>query len=312
MTSQASHVIRDLWQTDRPLTAIGFLMLGALGAAALGLWLDPRAIGGAPAWLKPAKFAASFVIYAFTFAWLFRYLGPWQRTRRMVSWTTAAVLAIEFAIIATQAWRGTTSHFNVSTPLDTALFGTMGAAIFLQTAVSMTVAVALWRARFADPALGWALRLGMILTIVGASTGGLMVRPTHAQLADARAGRGMPVSGAHSVSGPDGGAGMPGTGWSAEHGDLRVPHFVGLHGIQALGLFAFFFASPRRVRLVLAAASSYTALFAVLLWQALRGQSILQPDSVMLAVSGGWLVATAAAMYAATRSTSLPRPALVY
>jgi len=312
MTSQASHVIRDLWQTDRPLTAIGFLMLLALGAAALGLWLDPRAIGGAPAWLKPAKFAASFVIYAFTFAWLFRYLGPWQRTRRMVSWTTAAVLAIEFAIVATQAWRGTTSHFNVSTPLDTALFGTMGAAIFLQTAVSMTVAVTLWRARFADPALGWALRLGMILTIVGASTGGLMVRPTHEQLADARAGRGMPVSGAHSVGGPDGGAGVPGTGWSAEHGDLRVPHFVGLHGIQALGLFAFFFGSPRRVRLVLAAASSYTALFAVLLWQALRGQSILQPDSVMLAVLGGWLVATAAAMYAATRFTSLPRPALVY
>ena len=122
----------------------------------------------------------------------------------------------------------------------------------------------------------------------------------------------MPTSGAHTVGGPDGGAGLPGTGWSAEHGDLRVPHFVGLHGVQALGLFAFFFASPRRVRLVLAAASSYIALFAVLLWQALRGQSILQPDTVTLAVLAVWLVATAAAMYAATRSTSLARPALVY
>jgi hypothetical protein len=304
--------MRDLWQTDRPLTAVGLLMLGALGAAALGLWLDPRAIGGAPAWLKPAKFAASIATYTLTFAWLFRYLGAWPRTRRIVSWTTAVVLVVEFAIIATQAWRGTTSHFNASTPLDTALFGIMGAAIFLQTAVSITVAMALWRERFADPALGWALRLGMTLTIVGASTGWLMVRPTHAQLADARAGGGMPVSGAHTVGGLDGGPGLPGTGWSAEHGDLRVPHFVGLHGIQALGLFAFFFASPRRVRLVLAAASSYIALFAVLLWQALRGQSILQPDTVTLAVLAVWLVATAAAMYAATRSTSPPRPALVY
>jgi hypothetical protein len=64
--------------------------------------------------------------------------------------------------------------------------------------------------------------------------------------------------------------------------------------------------------LVLTGAMSYAALFAILFWQALRGQSILQPDTVMLAVLAGWLVATVAAMYAATRSTSLPRPALVY
>ena len=317
MTSHASSAIRTLWHTDRPLTAVSLLMLVALAASAFGLWLDPRTIGGMPAWLKPAKFAASFVIYSITLAWLFRYLGPWQRTRRMVSWITSVVLVLEFAIIAIQAGRGTASHFNVSTPIDTALFGVMGAAIFLQTAVSVTVAVALWRERFADSALGWALRVGMTLTIIGASTGWLMVTPTNAQLADARAGAGLPVSGAHTVGGPDGGAGVPGTGWSAEHGDLRVPHFVGLHGIQVLGLFAVFAgtrisAPRRRARVVIVAAVCYSALFAILLWQALRGQSILQPDTVMLAVLAGWLVATAAAMYAATRSTALPRPALVY
>ena len=176
--------------------------------------------------------------------------------------------------------------------------------------------MALWRERFADPALGWALRLGMALTIVGASTGGLMVRPTEAQLADARAGRGMPIAGAHTVGAPDGGAGLPGTGWSVEHGDLRVPHFVGLHAVQALGLFALLvgtgWSATRRVRLVLAAASSYTALFALLLWQALRAQSIMQPDGITLVALAVWSMATAAAVYAATRSESLRRAALVY
>ncbi len=307
-TRRLFGLVRDLWHTDRPLTFVGLLMLAALGAALVGLWVDPRTIGGAPAWLKPAKFGASIAIYSLTLAWLFRYLGSWRKTRRIVSWTTAVVLVTEVAAIALQAWRGTTSHFNVGTPFDAALFGLMGAAIFVQTAVSITVAVALWRERFADRALGWALRLGMTLTIIGASTGGLMVRPTAAQLAEARAGRGMPVAGAHTVGAPDGGAGLPGTGWSVAHGDLRVPHFVGLHAVQALGLFALVFASPRRVRLVLAAASSYTALFALLLWQALRGQSILQPDVMMLV----WLGATTAAVYVAARSESLPRAAFVY
>ena len=314
--TRLSNVLRDLWRTDAPLTLAGLLLIATLAASLAGLWLDPRTISGAPAWLKPAKFGASTAIYSLTLAWLFRYLGAWRRTRRIASWTTASVLVMEVAIIALQAWRGTTSHFNVGTPLDGALFGIMGAGIFLQTAVSIAVAVALWRERFADPALGWALRLGMTLTIIGASTGWLMVRPTEAQLAEARAGRVMPVAGAHTVGAPDGGAGLPGTGWSVAHGDLRVPHFVGLHAVQALGLFTAFVATrwsvARRIRLVLAAASSYTALFALLLWQSLRGQSILQPDTLMLAALAVWLGVTVAAVYAAARSESLPRAAFVY
>lgn len=317
--NRITRILRELWQTSAPLTAIGLLMLAALVPFAAGLGLDLRTVGGAPAWLKPAKFAASTAIYSLTLAWLFRYLGAWRRTTRVVGWITAVVFVVEVAAIAVQAGRGTTSHFNIGTAFDAAVFSVMGAAILLQTAASLAVGVALWRERFADPALGWALRLGMALTIVGASTGGLMVRPTGAQLADARAGRGMPIAGAHTVGAPDGGAGLAGTGWSVEHGDLRVPHFVGLHAVQALGLFALVVGArwtrwtmSRRVRLVLSTAASYAALFAILLWQALRGESIVQPDAVMLVVLAAWMMATTAALYAAVRSDSFGRLALVH
>jgi hypothetical protein len=173
-----------LWQSDAPLTTAGLLMVVALAASLAGMWVDPRTIGGAPAWLKPAKFAASTAIYALTLAWVFRYLPEWETTRRLVGRTTAAVFVLEVAIIDVQAWRGTTSHFNVGTPLDIALFSIMGLAIVLQTLASVAVAVALWRQTFADRAFGWALRLGMSITIIGAASGGLMTQPTEAQLTE--------------------------------------------------------------------------------------------------------------------------------
>src|SRR4029453_210391 len=107
--------------------------------------VDPRMITGAPAWLKPFKFAISTAVYSLTLAWIFTFLSDRPRIRRVIGWTTAMVFVLEVAIIDAQAWRGTTSHFNVSTTLDAVLFSVMGAAILLQTLARGAVAVALWR-----------------------------------------------------------------------------------------------------------------------------------------------------------------------
>ena len=273
-----------LWRASPPLTAVGLVMLVAAVASLVGVFVDPRVITGAPAWLKPFKFAISTAVYSLTLAWIFGFLTEWPRVRRVVGWTTAIIFVLEVALIDMQAWRGTTSHFNVSTPLNATLFGVMGVAILLQTLVSVAVAVALWRQRFTDRALGWALRFGMTLTIAGALTGPMMTRPTAAQLADARAGKRMTIAGAHSVGGVDGGPGLPVTGWSREHGDVRVAHFIGLHAIQTLALIAVGLQRWRRTeavraKAVMAAAASYASLFLILLWSALQGQSLVAPHA---------------------------------
>ena len=286
-----------LWRSSAPLTAVGVLMICAVAASVIGMLVDPRVISGAPAWLKPFKFAVSTAIYSLTLAWIFNWLPDWPRVRRVVGWVTAIVFVFEVAAIDLQAWRGTTSHFNVSTTFDAVLFSVMGAAILLQTLTSVSVAVALWRQRFVNRSLGWALRLGMVVTIAGALTGPLMTRPTEAQLADARAGARMTIAGAHSVGGPDGGPGVPVTGWSSEHGDVRVPHFIGLHALQVFALAAVMVGRWRRsesvrVKAILAAAASYASLFLLLLWGALSGQTIVSPDTTMLVALGIWLAAT--------------------
>jgi hypothetical protein len=286
-----------LWASDRPLTLVGGLMAMAAALSVLGLVVDSRVIAGFPAWLKPLKFALSTGIYCLTLAWIFSYLPDWRRTRRWVSLITAVVIVLEVGIIDFQAWRGTTSHFNVSTPGNAMLFGVMGMGILTQTLASVLVAIALWRQAFADPVMGWALRLGMTITIAGATIGGLMTQPTTAQLAEVRSTHRMTVSGAHSVGGPDGGPGLAGTGWSSEHGDLRVPHFLGLHAIQALALVALFLrrrqlATDRAVRAIQAAAVSYVALVALFLWQALRGESVVHPGASMQALVAAWIALT--------------------
>ena len=288
-----------VWKSDRTLTASAVLMLGAFAAFLIGLAIDPRVITGAPAWLKPAKFAVSTAIYMFTLAWVFTYLSEWPRMRRLVGRATAFVLVAEVVVIALQAGRGTTSHFNFSTPFDAAIFSFMGGAIVTQTLLSVLVAVALWRQSFHNQALGWALRLGMVITIAGASTGGLMTRPTDAQLAQMKAShQASSIIGAHTVGGPDGGPGLLGVGWSAQHGDLRVPHFIGLHALQVLPLLVWLLTwrridDARRARRAVVAGVSYAALFIILTWQALRGQALITPDALTLTALLIWAVLTA-------------------
>jgi hypothetical protein len=106
--------------------------------------------------------------------------------------------------------------------------------------------------------------------------------------------------GGHTVGASDGGPGFPGVGWSKQHGDLRIPHFFGLHAIQIIPLFAWAILRRRsqstrhKTRLIATTAASYAFLIAILTWQALRGQSIVEPDRTTLAAMGLWIAGTMA------------------
>ena len=288
-----------------PLILVTALMVALAVVFGAAMVLDPRAIEGAPAWLKPLKFAVSTAIYSATLAWMFRYLPEWPRLTRRVGLITAVVFVVEVASVALQATRGVTSHFTTSTLWDGAVFSVMGVAIAVQTVAAISVAVAFWRHTFTDRALGWALRLGMTLAVAGASVGGMMTQPTTAQLARARETGEMPRSGAHTVGAPDGGPGLPGTGWSLAHGDLRAPHFVGLHAMQVLPFVALVWARRRgdaaRVRIAIGAGVSYAALFLVLLAQAMMGQPVTAPTGAVATALVAWAVGTTGFVLAAWR-----------
>lgn len=308
------------WRTwHRPLVLLAASMVVMSVVGAVGLLVDDRIVASAPIWAKPFKFALSFVVYALALAWMLTLL---TRGRR-VGWWAGTVVALacigEMAVITGQVIRGKRSHFNQETPFDSALYDAMAATVVVLWTGTLVIAILLLRARVADRAAAWAVRSGVLIALAGAGIGFLMTRPSAGQRAAGNLGA-ADVVGAHSVGVPDGGPSMPLTGWSTTGGDLRIPHFVGMHALQALPLFllALFLLAPRfarlrdprvRLRLVRVACGAYAAVVALVAWQALRGEPLVHPAGATLTAAGLITAATAAGMFVALRTDAPTRTA---
>lgn len=304
----------DRWH--RPLLVLAAAM-GVLAVVCVVLaTTDPRELGGANLWFKPLKFALSTGIYAVTLAWMVGQVVRHRRLANVAATITVVGLTIEMLIIPGAAIAGTTSHFNVSSPLASALWTAMAISINVVWVMALLVGVLLFRNRLGGPARTLAIRAAVLFAVAGMGLAFLMVGPTPDQIRDFQG-----IAGAHTVGAPDGGAGLPVLGWSTVAGDLRIPHFIGMHGLQAipLALIASELLARRvpvlrlervRVRLVVIAIVGYAAATALVTWQALLGQSIVAPSGGVL-VGGIALAvavpAAAAALVVAAGARSMGR-----
>ncbi|MFF7011862.1 hypothetical protein ACFY9Y_23985 [Streptomyces fimicarius] len=279
--------------------------------SAVGLVVDDRVLVGAPIWAKPFKFSVSFVAYCLTLAWMLTLLTRGRRIGRWAGHVVVLTSLVEMVIITVQVVRGKRSHFNTATAFDSALWNTMGMTIVVLWAATLVIAVLLLRTRIADRAEALAVRGGLLIALAGAALGFLMTLPSESQQAVGNLDASDAI-GAHSVGVPDGGPAMALTGWSTTGGDLRAPHFVGMHALQLIPLLliALVLLAPRfallrdagvRLRLVRVAVAGYAALVALITWQALRGQPLIHPDGITLAAAGAILAAVAGGARAALR-----------
>jgi hypothetical protein len=291
----------------------GVLAVGLLPAMAL----DDRQLLGVSVWLKPWKFAVSIAVYALTVAWMLTLVQRGARLARASGTLAAVALGVEIAIITAQAARGVPSHFNTQTALDRLLFNLMGASILLVWVATLVLAGLLVRQRPADRVLAVGLRWGLRVSLLGMILAVLMVNPINeAWVQPLRHGPVPLLDGGHTVGGVDGGPGVPVANWSVNAGDLRVPHFVGIHALQLLPLVAWLLgrgqrlSGGRQVGLVRVVGLGYLGVVVVVLaWQALRGEPVTQPGTATLAAAGALLAGTAAAAFPAALRPPPPRPA---
>jgi hypothetical protein len=258
---QAAGTLQTLWALT------GFSLALLVGFAAAG-WLDARTLGGANVWLKPAKFALSFVVLYATMALVAERLSAAVReglTMRLVLAVMTFATVGEMAYIGIQAGRGVASHFSVQTPFTALMYTLMGiGAVALVVCIGI-VGVLAWRDRAArfGPALRLGVGLGFVLSAV---------------LTFFIAGY-LGGHGSHFVGTPSPGAAtLPLFGWSLEVGDLRPAHFLALHAMQVLPLLGCWADRVGRHSPLLpwAAAAAYAGLTIGVFVQALMGLPLLR------------------------------------
>jgi hypothetical protein len=219
-------------------------------------FFDERILFGISVWSKPMKFAISIVVFSWTMAWFLHEL-PQKVKVKKIAWGIILMLSLEQVIIIGQAARGEMSYFNVSSLLNAILFQIMGIAILINT-IMVFWAFLLFRKVDSLP-LGYKLgiQLGMLIFIVASLEGYLMA----ANLS-------------HTVGAPDGQEGIFFLNWAKSYGDLRIFHFLGLHALQVLPLFAWYFSRDKPMP-VIVFGIIYFLLSLGTFWNALAGRGLM-------------------------------------
>jgi hypothetical protein len=219
-----ARLARALYARQPQLAEFGGLLLAIMVPALVANYLDPRTLNGVGVWVKPLKFMASVSLYTLTTAWLIGDLPRERRDSPVVRAIVAVVIAagtFEVGYITLQGALGQASHFNNDSTFHVVMYALMGLGALALNATALPLA---WQfARHGDalpPAYRLATVIGLVLTFVAGAGAGIAISQHEGSTFGALAG----------------GAVLPVVGWSATGGDLRIPHFLGVHAQQVLPL----------------------------------------------------------------------------
>lgn len=214
-------------------------------------------VQGVNAWYKPFKFAFSTFLLSWAMGWFIHYLPDFNPSL----WNKwfIGLLAFEIVYIAIQAARGMQSHFNISTPVYSALYSMMALAASVVT-VQVAYIAFLFFTKTIDGLPDYyllAIKWSMVIFVIFAFEGFVM---------------GSRLS--HTIGGPDGGGGWFLLNWSKTFGDPRVAHFVGMHALQVLPVLSYYWL--KNYTLTVIAIVSYAALALYTLYIALQGRPLIK------------------------------------
>jgi uncharacterized membrane protein len=161
-------------------------------------------------------------------------------------------------IVLIQANRSTISHFNFNTPFDAMLHYVLSgmAVLFLFSVLMLTYTFYNQKKIKLSQHYTWGIRMGLSIFSFSLFVGMLMI-----------------LLKSHTIGGTDGSKGLHFLNWSRKHGDLRVPHLLGLISLQIIPIMSYYWFKTKVQ--VIAFSILYFAVFIVFLITALMGLPLI-------------------------------------
>lgn len=200
----------------KPLTYLGAVLV-ASGIIHLGIYfLYGGPWEGEVSWRKPILFGISAGLTSISMGWVWASLSRWKYDGFLSS-TAAWALLIEVGLIDLQQWRGVASHFNRSTPIDSAIYNLMGLLILWVTGVIIFLTVRSFIEPLSQPIpMVIAIQYGLLYLTISCLLG-IVINIS----GDLRMQHGLPPT-------QFGAAGVP-----------KFPHGVVIHALQWLPLLSW-------------------------------------------------------------------------
>lgn len=219
---------RELDANDPVLSRLGWALVLAVPMFATLALFAPGAATAVNPWIKPIKFSLSFSTFASTISLLLMALRIPQWQLKLARRVIAGSVALEILSLGAQAWRSAYPHSGQA-GLDSGLAQMTNSMVMVNTAIVCWMLVLFCanrvRSSMVDGPMVSAIRYSIMIFLAGNAIGGYMLS-----------------RGSHTVGATDGGPGLPFVNWSTIGGDLRIAHFIAIHAIQIVPLFAYILA----------------------------------------------------------------------
>ena len=137
---------------------------------------DTVQVGGRYRLIKPLNFTMSMAMYLATVVILLDYLRASMWWKKVIGWGVSICLLTAITCITMQAARGTTSHFNNSTPFDSAVSSVMDIVDPLNGVFVLVLLIFALQAKYdvsRSSQLG--IAFGLFLFLAGSVIGAVMV-----------------------------------------------------------------------------------------------------------------------------------------
>jgi hypothetical protein len=223
--SAVREFVKELYAKDRLLSQLSWGLMAVIPVFAVFALFSPAVAQGVNPWIKPIKFSLSFSTFASTISLFLLALRIPEWQLKLARRAIAISVVLEIASLGAQAWRSAFAAGS-HTLVDSVLTQMTNSMVMINTAM-VTAMLALYCAnrvhvRMVDRPMMAAIRYSIIIFLLGNAVGGYML-----------------ARGSHTVGAADNVPGLPFVNWSTSGGDLRIAHFIAIHAIQIVPLFAY-------------------------------------------------------------------------